>query len=235
MYNYDASRPMKTIPRSMFWNSIQGIAKKVLLLPARDCLDIQEGLRLGKIDENTHLDLFEKDPLIAHLIDQKCQSWGFKSFKVHNCDINEWFASYSSVIQRCENLGLENKQVKDLYNQCKNLFNYDAIFLDYCCQMSYKTFSAIQNARNAGILSCPVIAFTFSTNLRNNDFYRKDAGVRKGFQYPHNSLINPRLNTSKQAIWSCDKTLSILGLRSKSIKFYMTYNDSRSPMVFFIV
>lgn len=220
-YDYDVNRVYKTLPRTLAWDAVKGVAKAVLLLPGRDCLDIKQGLTMGKINLDTHLVLFEKDKEIAKIIVDTVKGMGFKKFDVRNYKV-QWHSSERS----------------DLNNE--GFPKFDLAFLDFCGEITDEVADFIRDnfdtRYRTSMSEDGVLCFTFSTQLRNNNFAKKYGGYGgEKFNLPAESMLWENSRCREKAIWICDAILSEMELKSGSLRHFITYVDTRTPMLFFSI
>lgn len=232
-YNYDVDRPIKAFVRKQLWTSVKGVAKKVLLLPGRDCLDIKEGIDAGKIDpETTVLHLFEEYSDIARIIRKNCKKLGLKHATVFDMQVQHlhWgeTALYSFFHTKTGRLA-------------KGRSNYDLVFLDFCGQITQEIldfikFIAIPNRINL-MSDDGVLAFTFAYGLRREEFFKSQAHVRmnKTFIPPAGSLRPWSSQAQKKAVWTAQIALKSIKKGYKDLIDFYAYNDTKTPMLFFSV
>ena len=222
-YDYDAERIYKELPRRMVWDQVKGVAKSALLLTGRDCSDIKVGLAMGKMDINTTLDIFERDTEVCKKIKQNCLDMGLRNFAIWNSTIQN---QDEMNLVCCYEEGMESDDPPGLFE------NYDVMFLDFCGEITQAIYDFLSYEK---LNKNGVIAFTFSTLYRHNNFYQDNQSIRKSFHTPKGALQLCNADNSK-ARWSCDKALESLGLKSESLVHYFHYKDDGCmPMVFFTI
>lgn len=248
-FDHDKDRPYKSLPRRLAWERVRGVAKKVLLLPGRECLDIKEGLAMGKATVNTEFHLVERDPETAKVIWRECKKLGLKNFTILKGEMCRGRAWWNDI---------EKEHGGDFLTK---MAEYDLAFFDFCGEMTDKVFRFLMDfgvnghsdwmkfsAKNG------VLAFTFSTVCRSNHFFCKheenhdlhDAtkgrnlqrfpSTRRGFKIPQANQVNIHLDLYKAA-WNCDATLDALGTKGGDLLDFITYKEEgrAKPMVFFTV
>jgi len=217
-FNDNRKHLYKHLTRAMVWNMVEGVAKKVLLLPSVGIRDIKAGFESGKVDMNTKFHLFEKETWKAKQIRKECKAMGI-NFDLHEMDITK------------QRLG---EGWGELGN-CGDLSGFDIIYLDFCGYLSYTVRDWI--VRNQETLKHSKVAFTFSIGMRNNPLWNEES-TDSGFHPPiHGVQFCNNMEASRKAEWTTSMTLDALGMKStgRKIPYYMEYKEAEkcSSMVFF--
>jgi len=223
-YKTDATRIIKNVPRMKVWDSVQGKAKRALLLPSTELLDVKQGLEMGKIDHDTYILAFECVRDRAKKIYSDLKAMGFKNVDVIADTVQHYFRH-------------KNQHVWGAHKP------FDVVFLDFCGELTEDIHEfisihlnkfVIQNG-NGLVAKDGVLAFTHSFICRKNLLYKNRPAYRKdSFKYPADTLINPNLALEKAA-WTCDKALEAMGLKCSALETYVVYNDTGVSMVYFSI
>jgi len=213
-YNYDVDRPIKGFVRNQLWSRVKGTAKKVLLLPGRDCLDIKAGIDAGKINpKTTELYLFESRKDIAKIIRANCKKMGLRHAYIYPTSVHKEVGK--DVIESVE--------------------NFDLMFFDFCGYVKPEIIDFLEWLCPKTQDPANIIAFTFSVGLRNNPLYNLDPQFNKTFHPPTGSICPWSSETKDKAAWTAQKTLKTIKKTDKDLIDFIHYNDTGSPMLFFSI
>ena len=210
-YPVDAAHPYKHYARSVILNGIDAPAKKVLLMPSKNCLDIQAGLESGHFNKETEFVLFERDPEIAKSIRDFCDLY------------NLWYRLHVTDL-------FSQKSVK-LIQQSDGTRPFDLIFFDFCCKFNPRVNAFLQELWcRSGICYAPT-AFTYSITTRRvpskmvEDCKNTRRGDKFNFKYGHVYHSPGSYELHRNAIASAILTLNCMEYRKTCIHDFLMYKE----------
>lgn len=154
---YDTANKMQARNIAMV---LQTKVKAFLCFPARECLDLKQALKAGKINKNTIIYAIEKDWEDREII-KNFLSKHFSEFYV--------FTNLKSFMKKCTN--------KDNYLPVPNFIKIDLAYIDVCGCAKETFIEDLNNIRYLFDNECQVSVTTYSVNRGCNN-YVNDKGSK---------------------------------------------------------
>lgn len=197
--------------RHIIWTYLTEPAKKVLLMPGEDCLDIIVGLEYGKINKDTVIHIVERNKKVLDKIAYKCVNLGIP----------------------LSNLCFYHGQVEDLAAKLFSNSHYDLIYLDLCGQLTYPVLSLIKYMGYKEVFKNTPVFFTFCNHIRNGnelfwDTFKSDLDYSEGIDFKYSVPYAKDYLPHKIAFWTVRTVLDSMNIRSNrklSINFFKSYRE----------
>jgi len=236
-------RVHKQVAQDLMFQRISEPIKGGLFFPSRDCLDLQKGLALGKIDTNSRLILFERDPEIMKSIKAFCRRNKLKNsifFEMPFEDITQKVRKNVVTDINGDDASIGRMPTETIKHYANEM---DMMFFDFCGEMKRKIYDAIRDGdlgEQSLFVNNPVVGFTFTPAIRHNDFHKETQFETRKIKYPLSGQWLRDSACIEKAEWTVSKALETLKIRGHKIsdvhEFSMYKEDGKSMvMVFFLV